>query len=131
MVREKCVLELKVDLDYEWEFLGKLLSVGEKCYQTWMYRRFLVECSGCYEHEKEFCDTYIQSDNKNIHSWTYRKWIVDTFGLFDGELEYTESKYISSISLLEYIKIDIFNNSAWSYRFYVYSHLHVLSILAS
>ncbi|KAK8826583.1 hypothetical protein WA538_006043 [Blastocystis sp. DL] len=92
-----------------------------------MYRRFLVECSGCYEHEKEFCDTYIQSDNKNIHSWTYRKWIVDTFGLFDGELEYTESKHISFISLLEYIKIDIFNNSAWSYRFYVYSHLHPTS----
>ena len=126
MVREKCVLELKVDLEYEWEFLNKLLSVGEKCYQTWMYRRFLVECSGCYEHEKEFCDTYIRSDNKNIHSWTYRKWIVDQFGLYDGELEYTESKHLEDASWVEYIKIDPFNNSAWSFRFYVYTHLNVL-----
>ena len=82
---------MNVDLDYEWNFLDRVRELNEKCYQTWMYRKFLVEYSGVYQKEKDYCDSYIAEDNKNIHSWSHRIWVVQHFDLYDGELAYTDS----------------------------------------
>ena len=55
-------------------------------------------------------------------------------GLFSVSIYTTVSLNIQIVWVrldfnVEYIQEDVFNNSAWSHRFYVYTHIHVLSIL--
>ena len=117
---------MKVDLDYEWKFLDRVRDLNEKCYQTWMYRKFLVEYSGVYQNEKDYCDSYISEDNKNIHSWSHRLFSVSIYTTVSLNIQIVWVRLDFNV---EYIQEDVFNNSAWSHRFYVYTHIHVLSIL--
>lgn len=48
-------------------------------------------------------------DSKNYHCWVYRKWLCEYFDLFESE----------KIEVEKYIQNDVFNNSAWSYRFFL------------
>lgn len=41
----------------------------------------------------------------------YRKWLCDTFDLFESEKQAIEA----------YLGVDVMNNSAWTYRFYLYN----------
>ena len=88
---------------------------------------FVVEHSKILDYEKDFCDQYICEDNKNIHAWNYRVWFVEKYGKWDNELEYAESSILSMGFLLEFINIDVYNNSAWSYRFFVFKYLFSLN----
>ena len=59
---------------------------------------------------------------------------VIAFGLFNISIYTTVSLSIQIVWVrlifdVEYIQEDIFNNSAWSHRFYVYTHIHVSSVL--
>jgi len=57
-------------------------------------------------------------DSKNYHCWVYRKWLCDTFDLFEAEKKAVE----------EYLEVDVLNNSAWTYRFYLYNKGELLGI---
>lgn len=49
-------------------------------------------------------------DNKNYHAWAYRVWVCKNFNLFEEEKKAIEL----------FIDEDVGNNSAWSYRFFLY-----------
>jgi protein farnesyltransferase/geranylgeranyltransferase type-1 subunit alpha len=48
-------------------------------------------------------------DHKNYHAWSFRTWLVELQGWWEQELEFAE----------EMIEEDCFNNSAWTYRFFL------------
>jgi hypothetical protein len=50
-----------------------------------------------------------QIDHKNYHAWSFRTWVVEQYGLWKEELSFAE----------EMIADDCFNNSAWTYRFFL------------
>lgn len=50
-------------------------------------------------------------DSKNYHCWVYRKWLCEIFDLYEEEKKEVEL----------FLDSDSMNNSAWSYRFYLYN----------
>lgn len=65
------------------------------------------------DYQREFNSIRVihSLDSKNYHCWVYRKWLCDTFDLFEQEKQAVE----------EYLEVDVLNNSAWAYRFYLYN----------
>ena len=73
----------------------------------------LVSCSMDIESlihaEKVLCTQLLEMDPKNYHVWSYRKWCVQQYDSTAGELDYTT----------RLIQQDVFNNSAWTYRYFL------------
>lgn len=65
------------------------------------------------EHDQEFkaVQATLELDSKNYHCWVYRKWLCEYFDLFASE----------KVEVEKYIDNDVQNNSAWSYRFFLYN----------
>ena len=64
-----------------------------------------------YEPELKSIQTTLELDAKNYHCWVYRKSICEYFDLFEQE----------KVEVEKYLDNDVQNNSAWSYRFFLYN----------
>ena len=58
-------------------------------------------------------DLAFEDDNKNYHLWSYRIWLCQKFNLYKEEWALIDG----------YINKDVYNNSAWNYRFFLFVHL--------
>jgi len=115
-VRRKCldqVPELADKIEEERKYINSIGPSMTKNYQYWHHRILLVKKYGKlpedeYKHLKDIYDL----DDKNYHMWTYRMWITETFNLWETEKE----------DIVEKIKKNPTNNSAWSYRYFLVFH---------
>ncbi len=51
---------------------------------------------------------------KNYHAWQYRQWILQTFPEAGSVVD--EMRFLD-----ELLRVDMYNNSAWNHRYFVYS----------
>ncbi len=54
-------------------------------------------------------DVLERIDHKNYHAWSFRTWLVTKERLWKEELSFAE----------DMIEDDTFNNSAWTYRWFL------------
>ncbi|CDR39913.1 CYFA0S04e00496g1_1 [Cyberlindnera fabianii] len=104
------VIELKKDIDAELNWVEDIAIDNPKNYQIWHYRQMLLEYWGKKDAKREFpiIETMLDDDTKNYHVWSYRKWVVQWTGQWEQELSFVE----------KFIERDVYNNSAWSHRFF-------------
>ncbi|KJP87398.1 40S ribosomal protein S17 [Plasmodium fragile] len=69
------------------------------------------------------CDIFL--DAKNYNSWAHKTWLIDKLGLFNNKYLYEEYNIIShEFNFINYfLKHDIYNNSVWVYRYFIFSKL--------
>jgi protein farnesyltransferase/geranylgeranyltransferase type-1 subunit alpha len=81
---------------------------------VWEQKRFLLDYHQQPEREMEVSRMVIEEiDSKNYHAWSFRTWLVERTACWEEELAFAE----------EMIAEDCFNNSAWSYRFFLLGKL--------
>ncbi|KAG0670355.1 CAAX geranylgeranyltransferase alpha subunit [Maudiozyma exigua] len=105
-------------LNKELDWLDEFTLNNPKNYQIWSYRQALL--TQLYPHatfsrEHPIMDLMLDDDSKNYHVWSYRKWCCAHFKTYGQEMAFTE----------RFIKRDVYNNSAWSYRFSMLKHSDV------
>ncbi|PRT54709.1 Protein farnesyltransferase/geranylgeranyltransferase type-1 subunit alpha [Wickerhamiella sorbophila] len=107
------------------EWLNELTLDTPKNYQIWNYRQHLEikDCPEYYNGEVVAVKFILEDDPKNFHAWSHLKWTVSSSLkncsaplLLEPLLEYTN----------QLIQEDVFNNSAWSFRYFLYQTWPVL-----
>lgn len=107
------------------EWLDELTLDAPKNYQIWNYRQHLEikDCAEYYAGEVVAVKLILVDDPKNFHAWSHFKWIVSSSLKncssplkFEPLLGYTS----------QLIKEDVFNNSAWSFRYFLFQTWPVL-----
>ncbi|CAN6607339.1 protein farnesyltransferase/geranylgeranyltransferase type-1 subunit alpha [Trichomonascus vanleenenianus] len=104
----------KVVEDGDW--INEVVLMRPKNYQVWNYRQLLeVDTAEYYVGELCLTDIVLEEDAKNYHTWTHRQWVVsralDKYVQFDKELQ----------MCTKLIEDDVRNNSAWNYRYFLYT----------
>lgn len=79
---------------------------------------FFTKKTKDYDQEFKSIQLTLELDAKNYHCWVYRKWVCDYFNLFEQE----------KLEVEKYIDNDVQNNSAWSYRFFLYNRGELLLV---
>lgn len=89
-----------------------------KNYQIWNYRQHLVDptSEAFFRGEQLLVHIILEDDSKNFHAWSHYKWAIqaapaNTFNVAEL-LEYADSL----------LKADVWNNSAWSFRFFIFQY---------
>lgn len=104
-------------LNNELNWLDSIILNNPKNYQIWPYRQSILSIlhpSPILKNELPIIDIMLKDDDsKNYHIWSYRKWCILFFNNFQFELTF----------LNELIDMDIYNNSAWSHRFFTIKNL--------
>jgi len=105
---------LQGNLSSEYEWFVSLSLEHPKNYQLWYHRQWIVKslvCGGQFDYTREFecLAEMIEEEPKNYHLWAYRQWFVREFGLWQNEFAFVQS----------IISADVYNNSAWNYRFWL------------
>jgi protein farnesyltransferase/geranylgeranyltransferase type-1 subunit alpha len=88
-----------------------------KNYQVWNYRQHL-EVPGSlafYRGEHAFVAIVLDDDSKNFHAWSHLKWTVRK-----GREYFTTAEELKFSE--QFLEEDIRNNSAWSYRYFVFDN---------
>lgn len=116
---------LKVDMagevmeDYEW--LNKVTLDTAKNFQIWHYRQCLLPADVTtmfarmyFKMERYVVEMVLEEEPKNYHAWSHLQWVVrQTPKEFELPVE-------EEIQYAEYmLSQDVYNNSAWSYRFFI------------
>lgn len=102
------------NMELEW-VRGKSLECL-KNYQIWHHRQIVVEKTDPDMDEELDClDGVLSRDFKNHHLWMYRIWLVNRC---NGEIVESEMKRSN-----RWILMDPFNNSFWSYRYFLIEKL--------
>ncbi|CCF57376.1 hypothetical protein KAFR_0C03850 [Kazachstania africana CBS 2517] len=106
-------------LNDELDWLDEVTLNNPKNYQIWSYRQSLLtnlHPSPSIKRELPILQLMIDDDSKNYHVWSYRKWCIIFFKItdFNKELEYTNSL----------IDSDIYNNSAWNHRMFIFKSIN-------
>ena len=113
-IRRKCLdqlPELKNRLLDEIAYLNEIASSMSKNFQYWHHRRLVIDKYGKLpDDELEKLEIAYQSDEKNYHMWTYKMWLTERFNIWDEEKK----------NIIGKMKENPHNNSAWSYRHYLY-----------
>lgn len=98
------------------QWLDDVTLSNPKGYQVWNYREYLEvpDSKAFYVNERNLCAIVIEDDSKNFHAWSHLKWTVSRGSqFFDAAdlLAFTASR----------ITEDVRNNSAWGFRYFLYS----------
>lgn len=106
--------EVAEAIDRELDWVDEVTLNNPKNYQIWSYKQALLQKHPfpSFRRELPILQMMIEDDTKNYHVWSFRKWCVLFFQDFSHELSYSD--------LL--IKRDIYNNSAWTHRMFVFKH---------
>ncbi|ODQ67181.1 protein prenylyltransferase [Nadsonia fulvescens var. elongata DSM 6958] len=120
--RVNIIQELGVDfLINELEWVDSIAMEATKNYQIWPHRQIILNMMSSIPEIKDkidvgaelaLVDTLLEDDNKNYHVWSYRQWLFNRFDLSFSR-EDTFTRYM--------IDLDVRNNSAWNYRFFLLS----------
>lgn len=107
--------------DYEW--LNETTKKTAKNYQIWHYRQCLkptvdhpVYTNIYFAMERYIVELILSDEAKNYHAWSHLQWIVKNT---PKEFQLTVEEEITYIEWL--LNQDVYNNSAWSYRFFIVS----------
>ncbi|KAI3420965.1 hypothetical protein GPALN_014592 [Globodera pallida] len=112
--RRAILRALNKDVENELRYCEEVILDNPKNYQVWHHRKALVDESGIYGAELSFIAQQLQEETKNYHAWQHRQWVVERFGLFSQqEMDF------STVCLFE----DVYNNSAWNYRYFIGAQL--------
>lgn len=79
---------------------------------------FFTKKTKDFERELKAIQSTLELDSKNYHCWVYRKWLCQYFDLYDSE----------KVEVEKYIYNDVFNNSAWSFRFFLMNKGELISL---
>jgi protein farnesyltransferase/geranylgeranyltransferase type-1 subunit alpha len=98
-------------------WINRVTLDNPKNYQVWNYRQNLEAVGSLqfYNGEHLLVQMVLDDDSKNFHAWSHLKWVVGRAkGLLpcQAELKFSE----------KWIEQDVRNNSAWSYRHFVYEN---------
>ncbi|KAH3681005.1 hypothetical protein WICPIJ_008013 [Wickerhamomyces pijperi] len=117
--RFKIVVALGKDLEKELDWLEEIALDNVKNYQIWNYRQLLIKKLELKSMKRELplLETMLDEDSKNYHVWGYRKWVVSYCGDYSNELAFVN----------KLIKADVYNNSAWSHRYFAVVNLSQIS----
>ena len=122
-IHQGCTIE-----DYHW--LNNTTLKTSKNYQIWHYRQCLKPAASSskfaalyFSMEKFITLEILSKDTKNYHAWSHLHWIISqqpmkTKALLIKELEFTNT----------FLTLDIYNNSAWSYRYFIMCLLKSLNM---
>lgn len=75
------------------------------------HRKFFAKILKDTKRELDSMRMTLELDSKNYHCWVYRKWLCETFDMYESEM----------VEVEKYLDNDVYNNSAWSYRFFLYN----------
>ncbi|EUD64910.1 30S ribosomal protein S17e [Plasmodium inui San Antonio 1] len=69
------------------------------------------------------CDIFL--DAKNYNSWAHKTWLIDKLGIFNNKYLREQCNIIShEFNFVNYfLKHDIYNNSVWVYRYFIFTKL--------
>lgn len=120
--RRKILFALKAHLEEEMQFIDDFTAETPKNYQLWQHRQVILERLS----SPHFALTDLRAtrliltgqDAKNIHCWQYRQWLIGFFGLLNEVLE-EEYQFVD-----ELLAVDVYNNSAWNHRAFLFSSQH-------
>lgn len=107
--------------DYKW--LNTVTMSTAKNYQIWHYRQCLKPTDSNAEYanlfyamERFMVEQVLSDEAKNYHAWSHLQWIVkNTPEEFSVSLQ-------EEITFVEWLlSQDVYNNSAWSYRYFVFT----------
>lgn len=115
------ILNLKLDLATELEFLSSVAESNPKSYQLWRHRQCVLQNWKDPSKEIEFINSILAEDSKNHHAWSYRQWIVGTFNLFRTEINHMDT----------FLNDDVRNNSAWNHRYFIITNSNTSNDLLS
>jgi protein farnesyltransferase/geranylgeranyltransferase type-1 subunit alpha len=106
--------ELKKDLKEELDFCEESIQDNLKNYKVWHHRREIISWIGEKKIDMEFINSILQEDPKNYHAWQHRVFLVRHFDVSkEAELRCTT----------EFISRDVFNNSAWTFRYFIIAEM--------
>lgn len=95
----------------ELKWARDFVSSSPKNYQVWHHRACIVELLNDPADELEQMIKDFMLEPKNYHAWQYRQWLIQSFG----------SSLSEELKLLdELLRIDVYNNSAWNHRSFVF-----------
>lgn len=122
LLKEENLLQESHDASYllnkELDWLDEFTLNNPKNYQIWSYRQAVLtqlHPHATFSREHPIMDLMLDDDSKNYHVWSYRNWCCSHFKTYGEEMGFTE----------RFIKRDVYNNSAWSYRFSMLKHCDV------
>lgn len=122
LLKEENLLQEGHDASYllnkELDWLDEFTLNNPKNYQIWSYRQAVLtqlHPHATFAREHPIIDLMLDDDTKNYHVWSYRNWCCSHFKTYGEEMDFTG----------RFIKRDVYNNSAWSYRFSMLKHCDV------
>lgn len=120
---------LNKDLKKELDFCEEMILENLKNYQVWHHRRELIQWMKEERGNMTFVDTVLRDDFKNYHAWQHRYVIHILFlinKMFSSVFLARHYKVALKSELkftTEFISRDVFNNSAWTYRYFVIAEM--------
>lgn len=102
-------------LNKELDWVDEFTLNNPKNYQLWSYKQTILAShpAPVFKRELPVLKFMIDDDTKNYHVWSFRKWCTLFFNDFSNELPYSDSL----------IQRDVYNNSAWTHRMFVFKNL--------
>lgn len=100
------------------EWLNELTLDIPKNYQIWNYRQHLEmpDCAEFYKGEVVAVQFVLDDDAKNFHAWSHLKWAISASLESQFPLKFEPLRdFVDKL-----INQDVYNNSAWSFRYFLY-----------
>lgn len=100
------------------KFINEFTLENPKNYQIWNYRSLLIDPDNSlwYRGEKLIVLMVLEKDPKNFHAWSHLRWVLaQSRGHGDDSFDWAELVKESA----RIIAKDPYNNSAWTYRFFL------------
>lgn len=110
------------DLVENYAWLNAVTEATSKNYQIWHYRQLLLptEDSPLLEayilSEWATVQDVLSEDAKNYHAWTHLQWLHEKS---PDQYKLTLNEELQYLNML--LRDDVYNNSAWSYRYFIIS----------
>lgn len=111
--RRRCIQHgpVKINPQDEIAFMDKNVLCNPKNFQILEHKKTFVAQTRNYKREIAMTKTVLEDDAKNYHAWAYLSWLCTEFDLFEELRPMVDSL----------IKTDVGNNSAWSFRHFLYN----------
>lgn len=110
------------------DWLNQFTLSHAKNYQVWNYRQHLIDPHNpqWFRGEKLLAMLVFEDDSKNFHAWSHLKWVINK------DRQHGTDSFKDGSSLLEdcdrMIGADVWNNSAWSFRYFVFMQYPALLV---
>lgn len=112
------------ELNENWDWLDQISTAVSKNYQIWHFRQLLLQIDrynteAQYLSEIDLVQMIIQKDKKHYHVWTHYKFLMDEIQANAQVVTRQKSLKKALEFTLELIEFDVYNNSAWTFRFHL------------